>query len=605
MPGRGTYTRNFVDLDTVKRVEIVRGPASALYGSDALGGVVNYILKDPTDYLTEGRDTYLSGRVGYNGSDNSTFGTALGAARMGDSELMLLYTRRQGQETQANGSIDPNSQSYWGNSLLARWLLHPTDVDTIRVTGEYMSLQTRTDLRTELVNTPGAMVLRSDADDTTQRGWGAINWVHDAPVGFIDRVQTRLSYSMLDRSEKADQLRSTSVSLPAVTNRQRLSDFGYNQNILSGDLQMSSAGTWGNSSHLFTYGTTVDYTTTSRPRDRTEINLLTGVGTKTVAGETYPNKNFPDTNTVQVGVYVQDEIKIGALDLTPALRVEYYNLQPKSDADFIRSSGGSLVVNAVSEVAFAPKFGALYHLDETYSVYGQYSTGFRAPPYDNVNFGYTNRAFGYQILPASNLKSETSHGGEVGFRGTYPDGAFQLNSFFTSYSNFIDTKVVGNAGGLIQYSYVNVSSVNIWGAEASGNWRVTPEWTVRSAFAWAQGEDADTGVPVDSVDPIKLVVGLAWQNSWGLGTEAVLTQAWRHGRVSSDSYFKAPSYTVLDLLAHYDVNPNFSINGGIFNVTDAKYFNTQDVIGLAASSTQRDLYAQPGRYFAMNVVLRW
>ncbi|PZQ27046.1 MAG: TonB-dependent hemoglobin/transferrin/lactoferrin family receptor, partial [Stenotrophomonas acidaminiphila] len=43
--------RNFIDLDTLKRVEIVRGPSSSLYGSDALGGVVSFITKDPSDYL--------------------------------------------------------------------------------------------------------------------------------------------------------------------------------------------------------------------------------------------------------------------------------------------------------------------------------------------------------------------------------------------------------------------------------------------------------------------------------------------------------------------------------------------------------------------------
>ncbi|NOG70869.1 TonB-dependent siderophore receptor [Roseicella sp. DB1501] len=61
--GAGTFTRDFVDLESVKRIEILRGPASALYGSDALGGVVAYTLKDPRDYLAEtNANTFLSGR---------------------------------------------------------------------------------------------------------------------------------------------------------------------------------------------------------------------------------------------------------------------------------------------------------------------------------------------------------------------------------------------------------------------------------------------------------------------------------------------------------------------------------------------------------------
>ena len=45
------YSRDTVDIDTLKRIEIVRGPASVLYGSDAIGGVVAYVTKDPSDYL--------------------------------------------------------------------------------------------------------------------------------------------------------------------------------------------------------------------------------------------------------------------------------------------------------------------------------------------------------------------------------------------------------------------------------------------------------------------------------------------------------------------------------------------------------------------------
>ncbi|KAG0919509.1 hypothetical protein G6F32_016111 [Rhizopus arrhizus] len=59
--------RNFTDLDTLKRVEIVRGPASSLYGSDALGGVVAFVTKDPADYLKDGKDSYVGLKFGYDG----------------------------------------------------------------------------------------------------------------------------------------------------------------------------------------------------------------------------------------------------------------------------------------------------------------------------------------------------------------------------------------------------------------------------------------------------------------------------------------------------------------------------------------------------------
>ena len=73
--------RNFVDLDTLKRVEIVRGPASSLYGSDALGGVVAYVTKDPSDYLKDGKDAYFGLKFGFEGESEGLFGGGDGGVR--------------------------------------------------------------------------------------------------------------------------------------------------------------------------------------------------------------------------------------------------------------------------------------------------------------------------------------------------------------------------------------------------------------------------------------------------------------------------------------------------------------------------------------------
>src|SRR3990167_2478687 len=63
--------RNYIDLDTVKQVEIIRGPASTLYGSDTIGGAVSFITKDAGDYLEPGDDSFARLKTGYDGSDDS------------------------------------------------------------------------------------------------------------------------------------------------------------------------------------------------------------------------------------------------------------------------------------------------------------------------------------------------------------------------------------------------------------------------------------------------------------------------------------------------------------------------------------------------------
>ncbi len=93
--GRGGYN----DLDLMQRVEILRGPASALYGSDGIAGAVSFTTKDPVDML-RGESFTARGRVGYSSADESwTEGVSV-AGSNGALSGLLAYTRRDAQETE-------------------------------------------------------------------------------------------------------------------------------------------------------------------------------------------------------------------------------------------------------------------------------------------------------------------------------------------------------------------------------------------------------------------------------------------------------------------------------------------------------------------------
>ena len=200
---------------------------------------------------------------------------------------------------------------------------------------------------------------------------------------------------------------------------------------------------------------------------------------------------------------------------------------------------------------------------------------------------------------------------EAGARARFQGGSsLQVAAFYNRYSNFIATQVVGVAGGLQQFQYRNLSAVEIRGLEARGEWRATDDIRVRAALAYARGEDLRSRRPVDGVDPFRANLGVAWQAPpdsplHGLGLEANVTAAARNTRVSSAAYYRAPAYGVLDLAARYDLNDRFSINAGLFNATNTRYFLTSDTRQLASNSPQRDLYAQAGRYFAVNLIGRF
>lgn len=619
--GAGTFTRDFVDLETVRRLEIVRGPASALYGSDAIGGVVNYILKDPGDYLTGDRNTFLAGRFGYSGADSSLTESVIGAARQGQVEVMGLYTRRDGHELTPNGRIPPNPQVYATNSFLARAVVRPTAADSVRLTGEVLSRSLKTDLLTDLTTTPGAgggpptTVQSSIGNDATFRGRVQLDWFRTEPLLFADSIDVRAYWAYLDRREITSQERLVGFGNPSATapNRLRFTNTLQTQSLGGLEAQFRTALDMLGTRHRLTYGLSLVNTQTSRPRDRYEQNLISGIFSNTVAGETFPNKNFPDTSTWRTGLYLQDEFSYGPVDFLPAVRLEWYSLRTHPDADFRRSAqtGNAAAVSNSDAFAVSPKLGVTWRITPTYSVYGQYAAGFRAPPYDTASFGFTNRVFGYQILPNANLEPEYANSVEIGLRGRFNDGSsVQLAAFYNRYRDFIATQVVGFSGGLQQFQYGNISNVEIAGVEARGEWRIAPEWTTRGALAYAYGKDLDSGLPVDGVDPLRGVIGVAWRASpdsrfVGLGAEANVTGALRNTRVSSATYFRAPAYAVLDLAAHYDLGRSFSVNFGLFNVTNTKYLLTADTVGVASTSPILDLYAQPGRYAAVNLIARF
>ena len=82
----GSYSdsgRAFPDLAFIQRVEILRGPASSLYGSDAIGGVVAMSTMRPDSLLSGGVATDFRSEVGYDSSDDGWHAGAIGAGRVG------------------------------------------------------------------------------------------------------------------------------------------------------------------------------------------------------------------------------------------------------------------------------------------------------------------------------------------------------------------------------------------------------------------------------------------------------------------------------------------------------------------------------------------
>lgn len=603
--------RNFVDLDTLKRVEIVRGPASSLYGSDALGGVVAFVTKDPADYLVDDKDAYFGLKFGYEGDWRGLFGGATAAFGGDRWSCMVALSQRQGQETRNQGDnrstgvnrTASNPQDRDGNSVLAKLVFAPSDDQRLRLTAESNEDNTETDVLTSVNATTRSLL----GDDSQKRKRVSLTHEMDAvDAALADSLDWQVYWQDSKTTQRTNELRTGNI--------RREREFLFDQQVQGLQANFHKGLATGTVTHEFTYGLDAAWTRTEQLRNGLQTNLNTGVSSSTILPDVFPVRDFPNSDTTEIGVYVQDEMRLadGRLSLIPGLRVDYYQLKPDVDAIFAADNPG-VPVSDLDDTSVSPKFGAIWRFDDRWSVFGNYAHGFRAPPYNDVNLGFTNFQFGYTAIPNPDLKPETSDGIELGLRYVGAASYFGVSGYYNDYNDFIESFVnVGfNDQGLMVFQSRNVADARIYGAELkagvdfgalSDAWR---GWSLRGAAAWARGDNKTDDVPLDSVDPLRGSLGLAYERgSWG--AELAGSFAAAKERVSNPAYYRPSGYGVLDLMAHWNFAPGARIDFGVFNLGDRTYTDWADVpVGVAATATTLDRYTRPGRSVSASLSVSW
>ena len=616
--------RNFVDLDTLKRVEVVRGPTSSLYGSDALGGVVSFVTKDPSDYLAVGRDAYLGTRIGFTSANQGLFagGTAaFGGARWSG---LVAVSHRQGKEMENMGEVggeggartQANPQSSSGRSVLGKLVFAPGETQRFRLTVEGNEDDVDTDVLTSygLQALTGATNTQVLGDDHQSRA--RITFGHE-----IDALSSTLADGIdwqvyrQDSRTRQDSVEVRRVpSVGTVIRDRRERAFHFDQR--SYGLQANARKTLetGSVTHAIAYGLDIERTTTRQKRDGRRIFLDTGVVTNVMLPDVFPVRDFPISDTTKAALYVQDEIGFadGAFRLVPALRVDRYTLSPDVDSIFREDNPNTRVVE-LDETSVSPKLGFVWKFSDAWSMFGGYAGGFRAPPYNDVNIGFTNFMFGYTAIPNPDLKSETSDGLELGLRVAGDIGYASLSSYYTEYDDFIEsTRYIGDdpVTGLMVYQSQNVDDARIRGVEFKGGVyfdTIAPAlegWSLQGAATWSRGEDRTTGEALGSVDPLTATLGVAFErDAWG--AELIGRFAGRRDRLptapAGSAYFESPGHALLDLYAHWSFAPGTRLNAGVFNLADRKVWQAGLVPVVSATSATLDRYTAPGRSVAVSL----
>ncbi|MDP2371534.1 TonB-dependent hemoglobin/transferrin/lactoferrin family receptor [Rhodoferax sp.] len=612
-----------VMADFMKRVEIVRGPASSLYGSDAIGGVVGYLTLDPADLLAPGQRSAYRYRLGYFGANQGLSNTALAAFRGEAVEGLIGVSRLSAQETRNQGEVDSiaanrtraNPQDSTDHGLLAKLIVRPAKGHQLGLTLEGREQNTRTDVRRLSSALP--KVSSMQGDDHSRRIRASLNWEHRAATGVYDRLSATLHQQDSQTENLNVQRRSnTSASCSAVAsgaNHCRIEqDFFFAQRSAGLGVQIEKVLDTGTLAHFLTWGADLSRVRTEQMRDaRVWLNNATAA-TKSLAGDTFPLRDFAIGQTDSVGLFVQNEISGlagGQLTLTPALRYDQRKLQPKVDAlaQAVLTSIGRQAV-AQNDGAFSPKLAALWRLTPGLSAWGHVAGGFRAPNYEEVNGNFRNSAQSYGISPNPDLKPETSVGAELGLRASGTTLRWQVSVFDNRYQDFISSERLACPGdpscisGLgTTFMARNLRRVKVRGAEARGAWDLAPGWRLDGAMAYATGTDPSTSQPIDSIEPTRFSLGLARDaGSWG--AQARLRGAASKNRVNDFSgasyspWFRPAGYAGADVSAWWQLHQKLRLTASVNNLFDKQYWLWSDIRQADARKPDGvDFYSQPGR----------
>jgi hemoglobin/transferrin/lactoferrin receptor protein len=196
----------------------------------------------------------------------------------------------------------------------------------------------------------------------------------------------------------------------------RTRDSTFKQNLKGTSAQFDKPFSIAGTSNYLIYGG--EYYTIDGDNLRTGATFDAVTGAPRPESTPFPTRGFPLSDTTQYAFYIQDEITLldGRLSIMPGLRYDNYELDSKADPAYVDSNPGIEPPQDFDDSHVSPKLGAVFRINDTWSLFAQYAQGFRAPPYDDINVGFTNFAGGYKTIPNPNLKPETSESYEIGVR---------------------------------------------------------------------------------------------------------------------------------------------------------------------------------------------
>ncbi|BAO54575.1 TonB-dependent receptor [Nonlabens marinus S1-08] len=599
---RGGNLQNVISIDplSVERTEVILGPGSVVYGSDAIGGVMNFFTQTPK--FTSTKTTELSGNsllryatandektahLDFNYStDKFASATSIsinnfGDLKMGshgpDDYLRNRYTIRRDNQDIVIDNPDPEVQV-------------PTGFDQLNLLQKFSyrpSLSWRFDLG--LIYTATSDFSRYDAltrfresgnPRNSEWYYGPQKWLmvnakaqHRGDGKWYDKMIITQAYQKFDEGRNTRNFRSTDL----FENDERV-------DALSTAIDFERRDRENNA--LF-YG--LEYLHNKVTSDGSVRNIETGE-------EREAPTRYPDGSTWQsMAAYASYQWKIKSnLTLQTGARYNYIWIDADFDDQFFEFPFEEATVRTG---ALTGAIGATYLPDPSWELRANLSTAFRAPNIDDIGKIF-DPSPGTVVVPNPDLESEYSYNTEVGVKKRVTerltiDGA----GYFTILKDALvarDFQLNGQDEVLYQGELSQVQAIQnserseIYGFELGVDYQWSDQWRLYGHYTWLDGvqeEEDGSEVAVRHVAPAFGDAHLVYdQNKWKVDAYTIFNGQFDFDELAPEQQDRdylyasdangnpySPSWYTLNLRTQYQFTNSLSAIATLENITDQRY----------------------------------
>lgn len=542
---------SFLSLGLADRVEVVKGPASVLYGTGALGGAINVRL--PQARFEPGLQ--FKANLGFDSASRGASGAAVLNASQGDHALMLGGSLADYQDYRAPGGKVAYT-GYESGAFIGQYRYRLGGGQQLR-----LSLQQQRD------------------DDV----WypGSIK-PHALPVvGSVithSPKQTRRLYE-LGYNRQGDGEWPLNFDLRLY--RQEMSRSIYGQarllgrDIVTTDVGFATDGLDARAdwllhpAHLLSFGINAWSMTAdpdawmARPPQFTQY---------------VPSRPFGDGRLQAVGLYLQDDIKLGAWSVLAGLRHD--RVQGRAA---MMNNGAVTSGLDRSDGATSASLGVMYEVTPLLRPYANVSRAFRAADLrERYQSGLRNDGFYWAGSPQ--IRPETATQFELGVKGEDERLGYAVSAFRTRIANHITgmqltgaaaMAACGAANAAACKQTVNLGHATLTGLEASLRWRWRPSHWLDVGYSRVRGTNGDLNEPLYQMPADTLRLG--WEGrilaDWSVDATALLVRPQKRvaARFTRGQEDASAGYGVVDVGATWRYARGQSLRLAIKNLGDKRY----------------------------------